>query len=38
MTAVLTAPAMQVGPALDAWLGAGGGAGLEAALADPYDD
>jgi NADH-quinone oxidoreductase subunit F len=32
---VLTAPALQVGPDLDAHLAAGGGAGLRRALADP---
>lgn len=35
MTAVLTAEAIQVGADLAAWLRAGGGAGLERALADP---
>ncbi|WP_145139869.1 NADH-quinone oxidoreductase subunit F [Roseomonas gilardii] len=35
MTTVLTAEAIQVGPDLAAWLRAGGGEGLERALADP---
>ncbi|SUE42857.1 complex I 51 kDa subunit family protein [Roseomonas gilardii] len=35
MTAVLTAEAIRVGPDLAAWLRAGGGEGLERALADP---
>jgi len=35
MTAVLTAEAIQVGPDLAAWFAAGGGTGLERALADP---
>ncbi|WP_424814710.1 NADH-ubiquinone oxidoreductase-F iron-sulfur binding region domain-containing protein [Roseococcus sp. YIM B11640] len=35
MSAVLTAEAIQVGPDLGAWLAAGGGQGLERALAEP---
>ena len=35
LTAVLTAEAIRVGPDLAAWLRAGGGEGLERALADP---
>ncbi|PZP44331.1 MAG: NADH-quinone oxidoreductase subunit F [Azospirillum brasilense] len=35
MTTVLTAEAIRVGPNLAAWLRAGGGEGLERALADP---
>ena len=35
MSAVLTAEAIQVGPDLTAWLAAGGGQGLERALAEP---